>query len=88
MVFIVGVVVLMVIHVIIACGAIVGVVLLTVIYVIIACGAIVGVVLLILVLIVVTFLFAIHVSHKWKYMYGSGGSGMVELGNLHFELTL
>ena len=66
---------------------IVGVEVLMVIHVIIACGAIVGVVLLILVLIVVAFLFAIHVSHKWKYMYGSGG-GMVELGNLHFELTL
>ena len=69
MVFIVGVESRMVIHVIIACGAIVGVVLLMVIHVVIACGAIVGVVLLI----VVAILFAIHVSHKWQYMYESGG---------------
>ena len=67
---------------------IVGVEVLMVMHVIIACGGIVGVVLLILLLIVVAFLFAIHVSHKWKYMYGSGGRCMVELGNLHFELTL
>ena len=67
---------------------IVGVVVFMVIHVIIARGAIVGVVLLILILIVVAFLFAIHVTHKWKYMYGSGVRCMVELGNLHFELTL
>ena len=71
----------MVLHFFIACGAHVGVALHVFLHINIACGASVGVVLLV----VVSLLFAIHVSHKWKYMYGSGGGG---LGNLHFELTL
>ena len=57
------------IHHVHAWGAIVGVELHMVLHFFSARGAMVGVVLLI----VLAILFAIHVRHKWKYMYGSGG---------------